>query len=136
MKTFFLSISFLIVLVLGVNAQSKLKIYTELPDESAKFLVFLNGEKQDAIPMNEIEIEDLQEGQYEMRVVFNGDSISDYVKKIKIPANSVLTYKVVKKGDFGRESGNMGRAIGRTTGTTEEDEKKGLKDLYRLEKVK
>ena len=71
-----------------------------------------------------------------MRVVFNSDTISDYAKTIKIPANTTVTYKVIKKGEFGQESGKMGRAFGRKTGTTGEDEKEGLVDVYRLEIVK
>ncbi len=127
-------------LILGISymgfTQSVLKIYTDLPDESAKFMLWLNGEKQDAVPMSEIEIDDLAAGKYEMRVVFNADTIADYVKVIKIQANKNITFKVVKKGEFGKESGKMGRAFGTKTGTTGENEKEGLVDWYRLEIIK
>jgi hypothetical protein len=133
-KIFLISAILLFTTKIGFS-QSTLKIFTDLPDETSKVLVYLNGEKQDAFPLSETEFENLSPGKYELRVVFNSDTIADYVKTIKIPANQNIVYKVVKKDDFGKEFGKMGRAFGNETGTTAENDKKGLKEYYRLKKI-
>jgi len=134
MKT--LTVTLLAVLLASVGfSQSSLRIYTKVKDKEAKFLVYLNGDKQDAVYMNEIKIEDLDAGQYELTVKFNDEKIADFVEKIEVGKKKKVVYKVVKTTKFRRKKGELGREFGHLFGKTNDDDKKGLKEVYTLERI-
>ena len=132
MKKIILISTILIFIISSAFSQSSLKIYSDIEDEKSHIKVFLNGEVNDANYWDEVIIEDLLPGKYEMIVSFNSDTISDYVKKIKIKKNTKVVYRVVLKKEFGKEAGKMGRSLGRTLNKTGDDDKEGLIQWYRL----
>jgi len=131
-KVFFIS-TILILNVTSIFAQSTLKIFTDLTEETAKFKVFLNGEALDAVHSADFESDELVSGNYELRIMFNTDTIADCVKKITIPSSGIVTHKVIRMKKFRKESGKMGRSVGRRTGNTGEDDQKNLVEVYKLE---
>jgi hypothetical protein len=135
MRTILLG-SFLMFVYIGLWSQSSIKIYTDLEEESSFFIVYLNQEQQDAFPSDEMLIESLLPGKYELRVSFDSDTIADWVKTIDLKKNEQLVYKVVKMKEFGKDVGKVGRGFGQVTGTTEEDQAADLVQYYKLEKVK
>ncbi len=135
MRTLFLCFVLMFAYI-GVSAQSSIKIYTDLEEESALFIVYLNQEQQDAFPSDEMIMESLLPGKYELRVSFDSDTIADWVKTIDLKKNEQLVYKVVKMKEFGKDVGKVGRGFGQVTGTTEEDQAADLVQYYKLEKVK
>lgn len=129
------SVLLLFVVISVIGQTSTFRVYSELEDQTSYIKIYINGEPQDAMFYDEYEVEDLMPGKYEIIVSFNSDTIADYVKKMKIEANTNYVYKVVPKGDFGKEAGKMGRSFGRKFGTTEENDKRNLIEYYRLVRV-
>jgi len=130
-------ITFILIITYFVNfSQGSIKIYTELKEETAQFMVWLNEESQDAYPSNEVIIENLLPGKFVLQVSFDSDTIADWTKKIKLKRNEKIIYKVVKMKNFGKEAGKMGRGFGKITGKTEENASEDLVQYYRLEKQK
>jgi hypothetical protein len=117
-------------------SQASIKIYSDLNEETALFLVSVNDEKQDAFHTDEMIIENLLPGKYTLQVSFNSDTIADWSKTIELKKNEKLVYKVVKMKDFGKDVGKVGRGFGQMTGNTEENQAEDLVQYYKLEKVK
>jgi hypothetical protein len=133
MKKLNLSLILLMFLSISISAQtSSIKIYTDMEDETSFIKVYLNGEPQDAMFNDEVLIEDLYPGKYDLIVSFNSDTIADYTKKITIKMQTDIIYKVELKGEFGKEAGKMGRAVGHKFGTTEADDQRELYEYYKL----
>ena len=131
---------FLIVILiatLNLYAQNGyIKIYTELEEETSWVMVWLNEQAQDADFSDEVEIEDLYSGKYELRVSFNSDTIADYVKEIKLERNEKVTFKVVAMKDFGKDVGKVGRGFGKKFGKKGDNDAEDLVQYYRLERLK
>ena len=126
-----------LILAYFVNfSQGSIKIYTDLKEETAQFMVWLNEESQDAYPSDEIIIEDLLPGKYVLQVSFNSDTIADWVKTFKMKKNEKIVYEVIKMKDFGKSVGKIGRGFGKMSGKTEENDSDDLIQYYRLEKKK
>ncbi len=119
-----------------IYSQASIKIYTELAEETAQFMVWLNDEPQDAYPSDEVIIESLLPGQYTLKVSFNSDTIADWSKSFKLKANENVVYKVVKMTSVGKEVNSVGRDIGNLTGKTGENDSFDLVQYYKLEKQK
>lgn len=135
MKKIIITLS--IVLAYFINySQSSIKIYTELKEETAQFMVWINGEPQDAYPSDEVIVENLLPGKFIIQVSFDADTIADWKKTIKLKKNQKLVYKVIKKKEFGKEAGKVGRGFGKITGTTDKNSNEDLIQYYRLEKQK
>lgn len=117
-------------------SQASIKIYTNLKEETAQFMVWLNEESQDAYPSDEVIIEDLLPGKFVLQVSFNSDTIADWVKTFKLKKNEKVVYEVVKMKDFGKSVGKVGRGFGKMSGKTEENDSDDLVQYYRLEKKK
>jgi len=117
-------------------SQGSIKIYTELKDETAQFMIWLNEESQDAYPSDEVIIENLLPGKYTLQVSFDSDTIADWTKTFKLKRNEKIIYKVVKVKEFGKEAGKMGRSFGRVTGKTKDSGVEDLIQYYKLEKQK
>ena len=117
-------------------SQASVKIYTELEEETAQFMVWINQEPQDATPDTEVIIDNLLPGKYILQVSFNADSIADWAKTIRVKKNQKIVYKVIKKKEFGKEAGKVGRGFGKITGKTAENSNEELIQYYRLEKQK
>jgi hypothetical protein len=117
-------------------SQSSIKIFTDLNEESSLFIVVLNDEQQDSDPVEEMLIENLLPGKYNLKVSFNSDTIADWVKTIELKKNEQLVYKVVKMKEIGKDVGKVGRGFGQMTGKTEENQADDLVQYYKLEKVK
>lgn len=117
-------------------SQGSIKIYTELKEETAQFMVWLNEEAQDAFPSDEVIIEDLLPGKYVLQVSFNSDTIADWVKTFKMNKNEKIVYEVIKMRDFGKSVRKVGRGFGKMSGKTEENDSDDLVQYYRLEKKK
>lgn len=129
----------ILILIAAANLYAQngsIKIYTELEEETSWIMVWLNEEPQDAFPSDEVEIEDLYSGKYELRVSFNSDTIADWVKEIKLKRNEKIEFKVVKMKDFGKDVGKVGRGFGQKIGKTGENDAEDLVQYYRLERVK
>lgn len=136
MKKIVLSSVLVLLTTFSVLAQtSTLRVYSELEDQTSYIKIYVNGEPQDAFFYDEYEVEDLMPGKYEIIVAFNSDTIADYVKTMKIEANTNYVFKVEPKGEFGKEAGKMGRSFGRKLGTTEENDKRNLVEYYRIVRV-
>ena len=118
MKKIIITLS--IILAYFINySQSSIKIYTELKEETAQFMVWINGEPQDAYPSDEVIVENLLPGKFIIQVSFDADTIADWKKTIRLKKNQKLVYKVIKKREFGKEAGKVGRGFGKITGTTD-----------------
>jgi hypothetical protein len=129
----------ILILIAAANLYAQngtIKIYTELEEETSWIMVWLNEEPQDAFPSDEVEIEDLYSGKYELRVSFNSDTIADWVKEIKLKRNEKIEFKVVKLKEFGKDVGKVGRGFGQKFGKTDENDAEDLVQYYRLERVK
>lgn len=135
MKKIIITLS--IILAYFINySQSSIKIYTELKEETAQFMVWINGEPQDAYPSDEVIVENLLPGKFIIQVSFDADTIADWKKTIRLKKNQKLVYKVIKKKEFGKEAGKVGRGFGKITGTTDKNSNEDLIQYYRLEKQK
>ena len=127
----------ILIAALNVYAQNgTIKIYTDLEEETSWIMVWLNEEPQDATHSDEVFIEDLYSGKYELRVSFNSDTIADWVKEIKLKRNEEIEFKVVKMKDFGKDVGKVGRGFGQKFGKTGDNDAEDLVQYYRLERIK
>ncbi len=127
----------ILILAYFVNfSQGSITVYTELKEETAQFMVWLNEESQDAYPSDEVIMDKLLPGKYILQVSFDSDTIADWTKKIKLKRNEKIVYKVVKMKGFGKDVGKVGRGFGKITGTTEENVSDDIVQYYRLEKQK
>ncbi len=124
-----------LILAYFVNfSQSSIKIYTELEEETAQFMVWINEESQDAYPSDEVIVEDLLPGKFIIQVSFNADTIADWTKTIKLKKNETVVYKVVKMKQISKSVGELGRNINKNSGEDQNDG--GLLQYYRLERQK
>ena len=121
-----------LILTYLVNfSQSSIKIYTELEEETAQFMVWINEEPQDAYPSDEVIVEGLLPGKFTIQVSFNADSIADWTKIIKLKKNEAIVYKVVKMKQISKSVGELGRNIKENSGEDYTDG--GLVQYYKLE---
>ncbi|MCF6364586.1 MAG: hypothetical protein L3J35_00110 [Bacteroidales bacterium] len=124
-------LTFSLIFAYFINySQGSIKIYTDLKEETAQFMVWINEEPQDAYPSDEVEIEDLLPGKFIIQVSFNADTIADWVKTIKLKKNEQVVYKVVKMKEIGKEAGKIGRNLNKETREAGDD----LIQYYRLVK--
>ncbi len=124
-----------LILAYFVNfSQSSIKIYTELEEETAQFMVWVNDESQDAYPSDEVIVEDLLPGKFLIQVSFNADSIADWTKTIKLKKNQTIVYKVVRMKQISKSVGELGRNIKQNSGEDYTDG--GLMQYYKLEQQK
>lgn len=129
----------LIVSFIAISAFSQkasIRIFTELEEETSWFILYINDEPQDAMPSDEMIVEDMYSGKYEIRVSFNSDTIADWEKTIKLKRNEKLEFQVVKLHKLGQDVGKVGRGVGRLTGKTGDDDALDLIQYYKLEKIK
>lgn len=127
---------FIVISLFSVNvfSQSSIKIFTELEEETAQFMVWVNEEPQDAYPSDEVIVEDLLPGKFIIQVSFNADTIADWTKTIKLKKNETIVYKVVKMKQISKSVGELGRNIKKNSGEDYSDG--GLLQYYRLERQK
>lgn len=136
MKKIFL-LTIVTLFAFNIFAQNgSITITTELEEETSWIMVWLNEDPQDADFSDEVEIEDLYSGNYELRVSFNSDTIADYVKDIKLKRNEVIEFKVVKMKGFGKDVGKVGRGFGNKFGKTGDNDSDDLVQYYKLERIK
>jgi len=112
-------------------SQGYIKVYSDLPEETAQFIVYLNKEAQDAYPSDETEIEGLLPGKYTLQVSFNSDTIADWSKTFKLKKNEHLIFRVEKMGKFSKDAKKLGRNMKKDT---KDDD--GLVQYYRLVQVR
>ncbi len=128
-------LTIILILAYFVNfSQSSIKIFTELEEETAQFMVWINEEPQDAYPSDEVIVEGLLPGKFTIQVSFNADSIADWTKTIKLKKNETVVYKVVQMKQISKSVGELGRNIKENSGEDYTDG--GLMQYYRLEKQK
>lgn len=133
------TIIIIFISLVSISAFSQLgsiRIFTELEEETSWFMVYVNEEPQDAMPSDEVIVEDLYSGKYELRVSFDSDTIADWTKTIKLKKGEKIEFKVVKMHKFGQDVGKVGRGVGKMTGKTEDDDAEDLIQYYKLEKIK
>ena len=96
---FLLACSFAFSLL--ANAQSgNAVIFTELGE---KFTAYLNGEKQNETPSNNVKIEDLSSEFYQVRIDFEDDGLPDFHNNnfaIQFDATTTYMVKANKKGAY------------------------------------
>ncbi len=132
-------IALLIVFIISgllLQAQCSVKIYTRLKAETSQFIVWVNGEQQDAYVSDSFFMDNMLPGKYTFRVGFDADTIADCVKTINLKKNMHCEYEVVALQNFGKDARKVGRGFGRMTGNTGEDEAENLVQCYRLKKIK
>ncbi len=101
----------IIIALSGFNmfAQGYIKVYSNRPEASSEFIVYLNGEAQDAYPASETEIEGLLPGKYNLTVSFDADTIADCVKSFKMKKNDRFVFRVEKLSQFSKDAKQLGR---------------------------
>ncbi len=125
----------LLLLSSVVFSQTTLKIFSDLEEETSMFKLYLRGQPQDAMYTDEVEVEDLRPGYYTLRLVFNCDTIADYIEKIKIEKGvSVLAYEVINEEEYKKRAGKAGRKVKRFFKRSKKTDA-GLVEWYKLEEV-
>jgi len=127
----FVFVIILNIISFNLFSQGYIKVYSDLEEETAQFIVYLNEEAQDAYPSDETEIEGLLPGKYQLTVSFDSDTIADWSKTFKLKKNQHLIFKVEKLSEFAKDANQLGRNMKKDA---KDDD--GLVQLYRLVQIK
>lgn len=92
-------------------AQSSIEIYTNNPN--AAFRAYFNGIQQNNFHQKHIRFDSLSAEVYQLRLVFQGDSIADIVEEVKLFNNDKRIYRVEQIDQVNKGFSKFGRKIGR-----------------------
>ncbi len=136
MKKFTLISALLLFISVSAFSQTTLRVFSDLESEKSMFKLYVRGQSQDAMYTDDIEVENLRPGNYTLRLVFNSDTIADFITKIKILKNTpVIAYEVIDEAEYKKRARKAGRKVGRFFKKTGKDDKKGLVEWYKIEEV-
>lgn len=100
MKSYFLSLIVLLLPLFSMAQANSLTVYTEGRE---KFTLTLDGKQQNAVPKDEIRIEQLKKSHVDVQVVFKDNSIAPITDNLRVvdpdgnPAD--VTYKIITNGE-------------------------------------
>jgi len=106
------SISILLLICCKLSfSQAALEITSN--NENIRFYVMINEQQMNNFYETYVKISNLPAGRHKVRVVFEADTVADYVEKIALSANKMETYLVASKSKPRRILDNLGRDAGK-----------------------
>lgn len=129
--------SIIIFLIVVASSISKLEAQSNLiftsDNDSVRFFIEIDGTQLNLFYETWVKVSNVPAGFHDVRVVFEGDTIADWTKKIMLKANTELTYSVLEKKALSKEISVTGRQIGKKINVGEHDSTFAyLQDVYIL----